>query len=70
MVNLYLTENLRFCRVRKSLTQEDMANKLNLERQTYCNYENGQRTPSLDILVNIADILEVSLDDLLRTKMQ
>lgn len=70
MVNDYLPSNLRICRLRKKLRQEDMAAALNIERQTYCNYENGRRTPSLDILIEIADILDVDLNALLRDRVR
>ena len=70
MVIDYFPHNLRLCRKRKHLRQEDMAEILNIGRQTYCNYENGQRMPDFDILLEISDILDVSLDILLRQKMR
>ncbi|MCI7740309.1 MAG: helix-turn-helix domain-containing protein [Lachnospiraceae bacterium] len=47
-----------------------MANELHITRQAYCNYENGQRTPSVDIIVAIAGLLDVSTDYLLCNKIQ
>lgn len=70
MVSDYFPENLRLCRLQKGLRQEDMANELHITRQTYCNYENGQRMPSADIIVAIAAILDVSTDYLLCSKIQ
>ena len=70
MVSDYFPENLRFCRLQKGLRQEDMANELHITRQTYCNYENGQRMPSADMIVAIATFLGVSTDDLLLGKIQ
>lgn len=70
MVSDYLPGNLRLCRIRKGLRQEDMAKQLNIGRQAYCNYENGQRMPDPDTLVEISKLLNVSLDVLLRQKMQ
>lgn len=70
MVSDYFPENLRLCRLQKGLRQEDMANELHITRQTYCNYENGQRMPSADMIVAIATFLGVSTDDLLLGKIQ
>lgn len=70
MVSDYFPENLRFCRLQKGLRQEDMAKELHITRQTYCNYENGQRMPSADMIVAIAAFLEVSTDYLLCSKIQ
>ena len=70
MVNDYFPKNLRFCRLQKGLRQEDMANELHITRHAYCNYENGQRTPSVDIIVAIAGLLDVSTDYLLCNKIQ
>lgn len=70
MVSDYLPDNLRICRLRKGLRQEDMANLLNIGRQAYCNYENGQRMPDPDTLVEISKLLNVSLDILLCKKIQ
>ena len=70
MVNDYFPKNLRFCRLQKGLRQEDMANELHITRQAYCNYENGQRMPSADMIVAIATFLGVSTDDLLLGKIQ
>lgn len=70
MVSEYLPDNLRLCRLRKNLRQADMADKLNIERQTYCNYENGRRTPSLDMLIAISDVLEMKVDPLIRGPMR
>ena len=70
MVSDYFPENLRLCRLQKGLRQEDMSNELHITRQTYCNYENGQRMPSADMIVAIATFLGVSTDDLLLGKIQ
>lgn len=55
-------QNLRVLRLSKKYTQEKMGTKLNIQRQTYCNYENGRRLPSIEMLVKISRILDVSID--------
>ena len=41
--------NLRVLRTARGYTQAYMGHKLHIQRQSYCNYENGQRSPSLEI---------------------
>ncbi len=43
-------------------TQALVSQKLNIQRQTYCNYENASRTPPLEIIVALAELYHVSLD--------
>lgn len=47
------------------LTQVDLANKLGVSQVTIANYERGERFPKADILVAIAKIFKISLDELL-----
>lgn len=58
---------MRLKELRQNLhcTQEKIANDLNIARTTYRNYENGDREPSLDFLIKIADYFDISLDYLL-----
>lgn len=58
-------ENLRVARVRKGLTQIDVANRLGISRSTYANYEVGSRDPDTATLGKIADLLNVTTDFLL-----
>lgn len=48
-----------------SLTQQKMADRLSITLNAYQKYEQGERSPSLDTLVKIADILDISIDYLL-----
>lgn len=45
--------------------QKEIAQDLNLSVQVYCNYEKGQREPSFDTLIKIAQYFDVSVDYLL-----
>lgn len=47
------------------LKQKEFAEKLNIPPNTYNGYETGKRTPSLDILKEIAEHLNISIDYLL-----
>lgn len=52
---------------KKGMTQERLAELVNVEPQTISNLENGRHGASLPVLASIADALEVSLGDLVDT---
>ena len=58
-------KRLNETRKSKGFTAQFMANSLNVALRSYRMYESGDRSPSLEMLVKIADILNVSLDYLL-----
>lgn len=58
-------ERLNKCRLERGLSQSAVANLLNMTRQAYNHYETGQRQPTQEILVKIADLFQVSVDYLL-----
>ena len=60
------SNNLKYYRRLHNMTQSDLAHKLNVTRQTISNYETYARTCDLDMLIQIADIFKISLDDLIR----
>ncbi len=49
----------------KSITAQQMADSLSMGLRSYRNYESGNRFPSPENLIKIADILDVSIDYLL-----
>ena len=56
---------IREARKEKGLKQVDLAEKVHVSIQTISGYETGYAQPPVDILVKIADVLEVSTDYLL-----
>lgn len=58
-------QNLRIFREKKGITQIQMAKLLGIPVTTYRNYENTSRQPDFDVLVNMSEILEISIDKLL-----
>lgn len=57
--------NLKEFRIAKGLTQKAVADYIGCSSVVYSRYETGDREPSLDILIKIADCFEVSLDDII-----
>jgi len=50
-------KNIKDLRVRAKLTQEELAERLFVTRQTVSNYENGKSRPDVDMIVRIGEIL-------------
>lgn len=44
------------------MTQEEVANKLNVSRQSYSNWETGRRDPGIKTLIDLANFFNVSID--------
>lgn len=59
-----LSKNIRIYRKSLGLTQEQLANKLFSKKSLISNYENGYSTPDIETIIQLADIFEVSIDDL------
>ncbi|MCI8342920.1 MAG: helix-turn-helix transcriptional regulator [Clostridia bacterium] len=59
-----IAENIRFYRKQMGLTQEELAEKLFGKKSLISNYENGYSTPDIITLCRLAEIFEVSLDEL------
>ncbi len=59
-----IAENIKFYRRQIGLTQQELAEKLNGKKSLVSNYENGYSTPDIFTLCKLADIFDVSLDEL------
>lgn len=62
---MHFSENLRNLRKEKEYSQEYLAEKMNVTRQTISKWENGTAMPDLKKLTELADLFEVSMDKLL-----
>ena len=60
-----LGDNIKRLREKHSLTQQQLADKLYVSRQTVCRWENGSRCPDLIMAKRLAVELDVSLDELI-----
>jgi transcriptional regulator with XRE-family HTH domain len=64
-------QNLKQLRERRGLTQAELGTRASMSAASVSHFETGQRQPSLESLVKLADALEVSVDTLLgRTPME
>ena len=55
-------------RKQKGFSQEELANRLNVSRQTISKWEVGDSTPDMEKLIAISDLFNVSLDNLITGK--
>lgn len=53
-------------RKQKGFSQEELAGRLNVSRQTISKWEIGESTPDMEKLIAISDLFEVSLDELVK----
>ena len=58
-------KNIKELRQGRGLTQDELAEKLFVSRQTVSNYELGRTRPDIDMLEKLAQVLETELNTLL-----
>lgn len=64
MKELKIADNIRFFRKSNNLTQEELSKQLGGSKNLVSNYENGISTPDIYTLVKLADIFDITLDEL------
>lgn len=65
-----ISEKILMLRKKEGLSQESLAEKLNITRQTVSNWESGQTTPDIMQAKALAEIFKISLDDLTDNKIE
>lgn len=58
-------DQIKDLRKKQNLTQEQFAMKLNVTRQAVSNWENNRNLPDLEMLILMADVFHISLDQLI-----
>ena len=64
------SENLKILRKQKGFSQEELASRLHVVRQTISKWEKNLSVPDADTLICLAEILEVSVSELLGLKIE
>ena len=62
-------ENIKTYRQKKGYTQEEVANRLHVTRQTISKWEKNHSVPDVEVFVKLADVLEVQTSQLLGVKV-
>ncbi|MBO5338569.1 MAG: helix-turn-helix transcriptional regulator [Clostridia bacterium] len=63
-------ENISYFRKKCGLTQDELAEKLSLSRQTVSRWENGSSLPDVDTLIKLCDLFGCDMDTLVRGNPQ
>jgi len=64
------SEKLQILRKEKRLSQEGLAEKLNVSRQAVSKWESGQSFPELDKIIILSDIFSVTVDELVKDNIE
>jgi transcriptional regulator with XRE-family HTH domain len=56
------SDNIRFLRGKKIITQQDLADTLIITRSRYVSYEDGRSEPPIEVLVKISKFFNISID--------
>ena len=64
------SKNLKTLRKSKGFSQEQLAVRLNVVRQTISKWEKGLSVPDAELLIQLAEVLDVTFDDLLGKKIE
>ena len=64
-----LSDNIKSLRKNKGYTQEELAARINVVRQTVSKWEKGLSVPDAEALQRLADVLEVDVKELLGSPM-
>ena len=62
---IMLSDKIKYTRIEKEMTQLQLANHLNIVRQTVSKWEKGLSVPDADMLVKIAELFDISVSELL-----
>ena len=64
--NMEIGKKLKDARMKAGFTQENVAEKINVSRQTISNWENEKSYPDIISVIALSDLYSTSLDDLLK----
>ncbi len=65
MEKIRINERLRELRIKSGYTQVQIAKILNIDRSTYSYYEIGKTTPDVSMLIILAKVFNIPINDLL-----
>lgn len=64
-----ISENLQILRKTKNMSQEELAEKLNVSRQAVSKWESGSGYPETEKIITICEIFDCSMDELVKGKI-
>ena len=61
-----LSERIYNLRIQKGMSQGDLAEKLNVSRQSISKWENSSAVPDLDKIIKLSEIFDITIDELVK----
>ena len=64
---MFFGEKLKREREKKGWSQEDLATKIHVSRQSVSKWETGKNYPSIEVIIDLSDLFGITIDELLRS---
>ena len=62
MAGVDMKNNLKICRENKNMTAKEVSEKIGVTKQAIYNMENGTNHPSVEVLIKLSELYNVSTD--------
>lgn len=62
---MIIGSKIKKARTKLGLTQTDLGNLIGVSKVSICGYEKGARTPSIELILKLVDILNINLEEIL-----
>lgn len=67
MRNMIFSERLKREREKKGWSQTELAEKIHVSRQSVSKWETGKNYPSIEVIIDLSDLFDITIDELLRS---
>lgn len=67
MGKMTFSERLKQEREKRGWSQTELAEKIHVSRQSVSKWETGKNYPSIDIIIDLSDLFNITIDELLRS---
>lgn len=64
----FIAKNIKYYRVKRGLSQRNLADELFITRQAVSKWETAQTVPNLEVALKLCKILGITLNDLVKEK--
>lgn len=67
MTNMVFSERLKIEREKRGWSQTELADKIHVSRQSVSKWETGKNYPSIEIIIELSDLFDITIDEMLRS---
>lgn len=67
MAKMIFSERLKQEREKRGWSQAELAEKIHVSRQSVSKWETGKNYPSIDVIIDLSDLFNITIDELLRS---